>query len=104
MTDQEGYTFSLRDGKILTMDDLFGTNKDYKSKLNEELTAQLQAIPEYFGGFTGVGPGTGFYVQAGKLKVFFQLYQYTPFSYGIPEFTIPFSELLPEGASPSEGK
>ncbi|WP_019640053.1 PdaC/SigV domain-containing protein [Paenibacillus fonticola] len=97
MTDQEGYTFSLRDGKMLTMDDLFGTNKDYKLKLNEELTAQLQAIPEYFGGFTGVGPGTGFYVQAGKLKVFFQLYQYTPFSYGIPKFTIPFSELLPEG-------
>lgn len=104
MTIQEGYTFSLADGKSLTMDDLFDTNKDYKKKLNEQLAAKLKAMPEYMGGFEGVNQETGFYIQAGKLKVFFQLYDYFPYAFGIPEFSIPFSDILPSGASPFDGK
>lgn len=104
MTIQEGYTFSLADGKSLTMDDLFGTNKDYKKKLNEQLTAKLQAMPEYMGGFEGVSQETGFYIQSGKLKIFFQLYDYFPYAFGIPEFSIPFSHLLPNGDRLFDGK
>ncbi|WP_055105367.1 DUF3298 and DUF4163 domain-containing protein [Paenibacillus ihumii] len=100
MTVQKGYTFSLQDGHTLTLDDLFGTNREYKKLLNGELAAKLEALPDYMGGFAGVGQDTEFYVQRDKLKIFFQLYEYTPYASGMPEFSIPFSTLLPTETSP----
>ncbi len=100
MSLRKGYTFSLKDGKLLTLDTLFGANKEYRKKLNSELNAQLNSLPGYFGGFKSLGDQPDFYLQPDTLKVFFQIYEYTPYAAGFPEFSIAFDELLPKGSNP----
>ncbi|WP_410772380.1 PdaC/SigV domain-containing protein [Fontibacillus sp. BL9] len=100
MNVRKGYSFSLKDGKLLSLGDLFGENKDYLNLLNKKLNSKLNALPGYFGGFNGLGDQPDFYVQPGGVRLFFQLYEYTPYAAGFPEFTIGFNELLPKGSNP----
>lgn len=100
MVMRKGYTFSLKDGKLLTLDDLFGENKNYSKQLNSKINGKLDQFPGYFGGFKGLSSQPDFYVEPDNLKVFFQLYEYTPYATGFPEFSIPFNELMPKGSSP----
>ncbi|MNW45884.1 hypothetical protein D3C74_231560 [compost metagenome] len=100
MSYRKGYTFSLKDGKLLSLEDLFGKNASYEKQLNQKIKVQLHATPGYFGGFEKLGDQPDFYLQQGELKVFFQLYEYTPYAAGFPELTFPFSSLLPKGSSP----
>ncbi|RCX14866.1 copper amine oxidase-like protein [Fontibacillus phaseoli] len=100
MNIRKGYIFSLKDGKLLSLGDLLGENKDYLKLLNKKLSGKLNALPGYFGGFKGLGDQPDFYLQPGGLRFFFQLYEYTPYAAGFPEFTIGFNELLPKGSSP----
>lgn len=99
-TVRKGYTFSLKDGKLLKLEDLFGENPDYLKQLNNKLKAKLKASPDYFGGFEGLREQPDFYLQSGRLKIFFQLYDIMPYSSGFPEFSFPFHELLSKGSSP----
>lgn len=100
MVMRKGYTFSLKDGKLLSLDDLFGANKNYSKQLNSKLSAKLDYFPGYFGGFKGLSDQPDFYLEPDNLKVFFQLYEYTPYAAGFPEFSIAFNELIPKGSSP----
>lgn len=100
MTYRKGYTFSLNDGKLLSLEDLFGKDEHFEKQLNDKISAKLNATPGYFGGFEELGDHPDFYLQQGMLKVFFQLYEYTPYVAGFPELSFSFDSLLPKGSSP----
>jgi hypothetical protein len=100
MTVRNAFTFSLKDGKRLLLGDLFGANANYKKQLNAKLSTALKANEGYLGGFTGLNTEKYFYLKDGKAVLFFQLYEYTAYATGFPEFTFSFKELLPDGSSP----
>ncbi|MEK4848790.1 DUF4163 domain-containing protein [Paenibacillus sp. FSL H7-0756] len=100
MTYRNAFTFSLKDGKRLLLGDLFGANPNYKKQLNAKLTKELKANGGYLGGFNGLNTEKYFYLKEGKAVLFFQLYDYTAYAEGFPEFTFSFKELLPDGSSP----
>lgn len=100
MTLRQAFTFSLKDGKRLLLKDLFGANPNYKKLLNEKVGKLLRADEGYFGGFTGLNTEKYFYLKDGRVVLFFQLYEYTPYAAGFPEFTFTFNELLPDGSNP----
>ncbi|WP_150272322.1 PdaC/SigV domain-containing protein [Paenibacillus tepidiphilus] len=100
MSYRDAYTFSLKDGKRLLLGDLFGANPNYKKELNAKLSKQLKAEGGYLGGFTGLNTEKYFYLKDGKAVLFFQVYEYTAYASGFPEFDFTFKELLPDGSSP----
>lgn len=101
MTFREAYNFSLKDGKQLLLGDLFGANKNYKKQLNAAIAKELKTGDwGYLGGFNGLTTEKSYYLKDGKAVVFFQLYEYTPYAAGFPEFDFTFKELLPDGSSP----
>ncbi|MNP17318.1 hypothetical protein D3C76_1097470 [compost metagenome] len=100
MTYRKGFTFSLKDGKLLSLGDLFGKNESYEKQLNDKIKAKFNATPGYFGGFEQLRDDPDFYLQQGTLKVFFQVYEYTPYVAGFPELFFSFDTLLPKGSSP----
>ncbi|MFD1773898.1 DUF3298 and DUF4163 domain-containing protein [Paenibacillus rhizophilus] len=102
-TLRQAFTFSLKDGKRLLLGDLFGANPNYKKLLNEKVGRLLKADEGYFGGFNGLNTEKYFYLKDGRVVLFFQLYEYTPYAEGFPEFTFAFKELLPDGSSPFAG-
>lgn len=100
MSYRTGYTFSLKDGKLLELKDLLGANKDYEKRMNARLSKELKADPGYMGGFKGLKDNPDFYLLPGRVQIFFQLYEYTPYAAGFPEFSFTWNELLPKGSSP----
>lgn len=99
-TFRQGFTFSLKDGQQLQLDDLFGANKDFRKTLNNKVGVALKAHGGYLGGFDGLKNDKQFYLKTGKAVLFFQQYEYTAYAAGIPEFAVSFQELLPDGSSP----
>ncbi|MNJ68656.1 hypothetical protein D3C77_649230 [compost metagenome] len=47
------------------------------------------------GGFTGIDNNVDFYIEPGNLKVYFQLYDYTAYAAGFPEFSFPLTGVVP---------
>lgn len=94
-TEQQSYTFNLEDGSLLTLKDLFGDTSDYMKIINGEIKKGFESHPGYYGGFNGIDSDfAGFYLQTDKVTFFFQLYEYTPYAAGIPEYSISYEKLL----------
>ncbi|WP_195724493.1 PdaC/SigV domain-containing protein [Paenibacillus monticola] len=100
MTYRNAFTFSLKDGKRLLIGDLLKANPNYKKDLNTKLSKLIKAEGGYLGGFNGLNTEKNYYVKDGKLVVFFQLYEYTAYASGFPQYEFAFKELLPDGSSP----
>lgn len=98
MSYRQAFNFSLKDGKLLLLRDLFGANPNYKKELNAKLKKQFQTNGGYFGNFTGLNSEQDYYLQDGKAVLFFQLYEYTAYAAGFPEYSFTFKELLPNGS------
>ena len=95
MTVRQGYTFNLEDGSLLTLKELFGDTSDYMNIINGEIKEGFESHPGYFGGFKGIGSDyTDYYLQSDKVTFFFQVYEYTPYAAGIPEYSIAYEKLL----------
>ncbi|MCE3198166.1 PdaC/SigV domain-containing protein [Paenibacillus sonchi] len=103
MTYRNAFTFSLKDGKRLLIGDVLKANPNYKKELNAKLSKLIKADGGYLGGFNGLNTEKNFYVKDGKMVVFFQLYEYTAYAAGFPQFEFTFKELLPSGSSPFAG-
>ncbi|ANS76268.1 hypothetical protein AWM70_18150 [Paenibacillus yonginensis] len=102
MSGLEGITIRLSDGKQIELANLLKANPDYLKVVDKTVAAKLKKDPGYFGGFTTAGDKPDFYLKDDGIVVFFQLYEYLPYAAGFPEYYIPFSALLPNGASPFE--
>jgi hypothetical protein len=95
-----GLTFSLKDGKLLSLDDLLKEKSpEYKEKLDKIVLKGLQEMGGYFGDFNGLTANVNYYVKPDGLALFFQQYEYTAYAAGIPTFVIPYSKVLPEGTT-----
>lgn len=94
MTYRKGFTFSLRDGKQLTFSDVIGNNKNMFKQINDSIKHQFEKSNAYFGGFKGIDNKVDFYFEPGNLIVYFQLYDYTPYVAGFPEFSFPLIEVI----------
>lgn len=90
------YTIDLKDGKMVTLEDLLGEN--YIELANESISAQMQTksaeegitfwTPEE-GGFTGITADASFYVnEKGNPVIVFDKYEIAPGSAGEIEFEI----------------
>ncbi|WP_226000418.1 PdaC/SigV domain-containing protein [Paenibacillus sp. BJ-4] len=106
MTARKGCTFSLADGKLLQLSDVLKANPQYKQFLNNDLKKKNDALQagEGFGKFKELAADQNFYVTNSGVTVVFDLYDYAPYAYGIPEFTYSFAQLLPQGGKPFAGQ
>jgi len=99
-TIRTGFTFSLKNGKVLTLEDLLKEKSpNYKVELDKLVAKDLKVINGYYGDFKGLAADADYYIKPDGLAVFFQQYEYTPFAVGIPTFLIPFNQVLPKGTS-----
>ena len=88
------YNIDIRNGKFLTLDDLFKEDIDYKNVINEEIRIQIEELiksDEQNKGvyeFKSIEDKQKFYIQDDNLVVYFDLYDIAPYAAGIPEFMI----------------
>ncbi|PAD71992.1 PdaC/SigV domain-containing protein [Paenibacillus campinasensis] len=92
MTYRQGYTFSLEDGSLQSLGDVINLKGDGKKKLNDYVLKKFKANEGYLGGFEGVSDDADFYLKDGSAVLFFQLYEYTAYAYGFPEFELKLKE------------
>ncbi|MGF7049446.1 hypothetical protein J2T13_003957 [Paenibacillus sp. DS2015] len=101
-TIRTGFTFSLKDGKQLSADDLLKSNSTYRTVLNKDLAKKLKAHEGYLGEFKALSANPDFNVSEKGIAFFFQQYEYTVYAAGFPTFVYPFDQLLPKGTDPFE--
>jgi len=99
-TIRTGFTFSLKDGKVLSLEDVLKEKSpNYKDGLDKIVAKDLKDINGYYGQFKGLDTDADYYLKPDGLAVFFQQYEYTPYAVGIPTFLIPYNQVLPKGTS-----
>jgi len=94
MTYIKSSTFDVRSGRAYTLAELFKPNSGYEVRLNRIIRAQIAArkLP-LLSPFTGIKPDQDFYIADKALVVYFQLYDLTPYAYGLTYFPISVYEL-----------
>lgn len=95
MTTRSGYLVDVKTGKTYeTLKDLFKDGTDYVSLLSAEVKKQFDesGLP-LLQPFERIRPDQGFYIKDGDLVIYTDLYEYTPYAAGFPEFRIPLSSL-----------
>lgn len=94
------YTINLNTGKVYTLNDLLQSNPNYKDPINAVVKKGLQEIALYEEGhefaFRTISDNPSFYVKDEGVVVYFDVYEYTPYAAGFPEFYFRFSALLPK--------
>lgn len=87
-------TFNLDNGEIYVFADLFKPGSNYQELINAFIKKQFAAedIP-VINEFESISDDQEYYLTVNDLVVYFQLYEYTPYYVGIPEFSIPYSSL-----------
>lgn len=103
MTFRSGHTFALDSGKELSLDDVIQNNKTVRQTVSKKVGDQLKASGGYLEGYKGLNKDQDFYVTPTGVVVFFQLYEYTAYAEGFPEFPFTYKELLPKGTEPFSG-
>lgn len=94
MTFEKSLTFHLAMGHIYTLPELFRMHSNYLARINQFIEKEIKEkdIP-LIAEFKGIAPNQDFYLTDDSLVIYFQLYEYTPYAYGIPEFKIPYPNL-----------
>lgn len=95
---QEVFNIDLREGKILTLQNIFKPGTNYKKVIDREIKSQINRNSELFfpegeGGFEGIRDNQSFLIKDDYLVFYFQPYEIACYAAGIPEFRIPFSKL-----------
>ncbi|SDK68248.1 DUF3298 and DUF4163 domain-containing protein [Natronincola ferrireducens] len=84
----------LKRGKLYELKDLFLQNNNYIDKINEIVKEEIvtKDIPLLVE-FETIDKRQDFYLTKEGITIFFQIYEYTPYAYGIPEFKISYDIL-----------
>lgn len=98
---QRYINIDTKQNKILTLENLFKENVDYKKIINEKIKGQMEERKkqgEFFfegsKGFASITDNQPFYINKnGDLVIVFNVYEIAPFGAGIIEFTIPKKDL-----------
>lgn len=94
MTFQRALTFDLSNGNIYQLKDLFKEGTDYIDRINKFVKQyftdeQIPLLTE----FKTIDKNQEFYMTEKYLVIFFQIYEYTAYVYGIPEVKIPYTSI-----------
>ncbi|GAB6182008.1 hypothetical protein JCM14036_33270 [Desulfotomaculum defluvii] len=97
------FNIDVKNGKLITLKELFKDNVDYKQIINPEVAKQIKASEEsgerfFFQGdlaFKTISDTQPFYIKGDYLVVCFDQYEIAPYASGFPEFEIPLSQLKP---------
>lgn len=92
MTYRTSRTFSLKDGSELKLGDVINLGGKNKQKLNQMVLAKMKKDGGYLGGFKGVPASAEFYLKDNEAVLYFQLYEYTAYAFGFPEFALPLKD------------
>jgi hypothetical protein len=95
LTLAKGLTVDLVTGHAYKLNELFRAGSGYRMRISDWIKREIKAkdVP-LIAEFKSIEPDhQDFYMTAKELVIFFQLYEYTPYAYGIPYFHIPYSEL-----------
>lgn len=94
MPAQTALMMNLSTGRIYHVGDLFEPGTNYLARLSAGVRAQdKQHVLDSFGKFTGVTSHDGYYLTDTGVTVFFDPYEWAPYAYGFPTFTVPFTYL-----------
>ena len=66
--------------------------RNEKKKLDNRVLSELKKGGGYLGGFEGVPEDAEFYLKDNAVVLYFQLYEYTAYAYGFPEFELKLKE------------
>ncbi|MGE8203258.1 DUF3298 and DUF4163 domain-containing protein [Heyndrickxia sp. NPDC080065] len=92
MTDQIAYTINMKTGKQLTLKDAAKGDSNYKEIINKVIKKQIKERKiDLIEPFKSISKNQKFYLQGDQIVVYFDLYEYTPYAAGIPEFKIPLT-------------
>ncbi len=94
LTIRRSFTFNLANGRLYQLSDLFVANSDYIERISGMIKEQIeeQDLP-LLRPFERINPNQGYYLEVNDLVIYFQVYEYTPYSVGIPEFRIPYTAI-----------
>lgn len=94
ITYRKSLTFNLEDGAVYKLADLFKYDSGYRTRISDMIKRQIKEkdVP-LIAEFVKIVENQDFYLTDHAVVVYFQLYEYTPYAYGFPEFIIPFREL-----------
>jgi hypothetical protein len=97
-TDRIGYNIDLSTGQRLQLPDIFAKGFDYKAALSQEISLVMKQDPSlYFEDASGVikemADNRPFYIEEGRLVLYFNQYEIAPYAAGILDFKIPFEKL-----------
>ncbi|MEW6696820.1 MAG: DUF3298 and DUF4163 domain-containing protein [Bacillota bacterium] len=94
MTVVKSLTVDLASGKVYELRDLFKRNSHYILRLSNIIKEQIQErdLP-LINEFNRISDNEEFYLTENALVIYFQLYEYTPYYVGIPEFVIPYDRI-----------
>ena len=88
------YNIDLRSGSNLSLKELFKTEVDYKIIIDKEIEKQIKELGkkdkdlDKIYDFYGIKENQKFYLEDGKIVIYFDLYDIAPYASGIPEFPI----------------
>jgi hypothetical protein len=92
MYDYHAYTFDLTTGEQLTLQQVASDNPKFKSIINTAIQKQIKDRKmELLTPFTSIRDDQGFFLRGNSVVVYFSLYEYVPYAFGMPEFSIPLS-------------
>lgn len=104
MTFLESTNIDLITGKLLNLQDLFLPGYDYMEVIRAMVVRQMEADPSpYFAESlteVTIAPDHSYYLTDQGIVICFGLYEIAPYSSGIQEFLIPFTEVW-EGLQPT---
>lgn len=96
-TIRTGYTANVATGQVYALRDLFKEGTDYQTVLSAEVAKQIAErglTPRLLRPFLSIAPDEGFYIQDGRLVIYFDQYEYFPYAWGFQEFAIPLNSLV----------
>ncbi|TCZ73423.1 DUF3298 domain-containing protein [Paenibacillus albiflavus] len=94
MTYQLAYTFNLRNGHVYTLAELFKPGSPYVDRLNDMIKQQIQDREiQLLHEFKSIDANQSFYITDKDLVIYFPIYQYTPYYYGILTFQVPYTAI-----------
>jgi small nuclear ribonucleoprotein (snRNP)-like protein len=88
-------TFNTNTGQVYDLEDLFKPNSNYMNVLSELAVREAEEaeIP-FIADYKGVSDNQQFYLTPNGIVLFYQVNEYTPYSYGLFRVTIPYDEIM----------
>ncbi len=93
-TAYNSITFDANTGEIYTFEDLFSPKVNYIPQLNDIVDAYIKENNiTLLTPFEGVSGEQQFYLTPDSLVIYYQVYRYTPYYYGLFKIEIPYSKI-----------